>query len=765
MNNSRIGGSGSIEITQLHQPPAATPTPTAHPNAVTPGMHPPLTLTQSQSGTHAAESSAAGAARLKIAARHAELLAVFQSERATAPGSGAPMISPHAALLIGGLLESEKLPFEVAAEGLSPERYQLKQFQDSGLQQKLNLFVHPGHAPAKAEVAQLIKGFATSVADQLEHFQLMHDAATAPQGPHAAEDRAALAASQTALGEYAGRASKSIGEGLSNSVATLGKHIVGLDRMLQDAEGDDKEALHANRQALVDAQATLVDLHADFSKSPEAKRLNSVAAHARLDNAVSDLVTARNTVAGWKGAGPIVAAAVPQFLSSMTHLGYVRLSTADGIRNKVPDASSDANMLRALVTGMVAGVAHETVNSVVKPVFQAALQKTGLNDRLNMVPMKAIDTNSVIPDPFELKNQNGELVRKTPEEATEDKASVETQRAILNQMKVQGSSTHPVGEMMAYSAFGGSQAVRQMLNDIHQLNGQTLSARALASGFGGAVSASSQTILQLKSTYVDPQGRKIPVFTPDRVEADLGKDLAKGMNLLDPSVRATFYSKAISGVQSSALTSALPPVTTLPKGASGTLSAGTIVRNMTLAATGSISYLSTLYANQSVAGEAKALKEAGQGGATPMLERTETAMKNIVDPGRASLPHTFQQTTLGGFPRKLENAYHSARGVLQVASQFGVDIARAADGRAADGVSSLRNSLKSAKPPEAQSRPEASQQASELVDESYVELQTPRPGPTAPRAERPAPVVPLDDAQLSALEEGKLNPEDLSVSR
>lgn len=76
--------------------------------------------------------------------------------------------------------------------------------------------------------------------------------------------------------------------------------------MLQDAEGDDKEALHANRQALVDAQATLVDLHADFSKSPEAKRLNSVAAHARLDNAVSDLVTARNTVAGWKGQGRLL---------------------------------------------------------------------------------------------------------------------------------------------------------------------------------------------------------------------------------------------------------------------------------------------------------------------------------------------------------------------------------------------------------------------------------------------------------------------------
>ncbi|RMP07252.1 hypothetical protein ALQ30_200494 [Pseudomonas syringae pv. persicae] len=40
-------------------------------------------------------------------------------------------------------------------------------------------------------------------------------------------------------------------------------------------------------------------------------------------------------------------------------------------------------------------------------MFQAALQKTGLNERLNMVPMKAVDTNTVIPDPFELKSEHG----------------------------------------------------------------------------------------------------------------------------------------------------------------------------------------------------------------------------------------------------------------------------------------------------------------------------------------------------------------------
>lgn len=423
------------------------------------------------------------------------------------------MISSRAALLIGSLLQAEKLPFEVMAERLSPERYQLKQFHGSDLQQLLDKFTQPGQVPDKAEVGQLIKGFAQSVADQLEHFQLMHDATPTKTGPHANEDRATLAVSQTALGEYAGRASKAIGEGLSKGIVSLDDHIAALDVSLQSAEEGAKDALHSNRQALVDAKTTLVGLHADFVKSPEAKRLASVAAHTQLDTVVSDLVTARNSVGGWKGAGPIVAAAVPQFLSSMTHLGYVRLSTSDKLREEVPETSSDASMLKAAITGMVTGIAHETVNSVVKPVFQATFQKTGLNERLNMVPLKAIDTNSVIPDPFELKSEHGELIRKTPEEIAQDKAFVKGERAVLNQKKVQGSSTHPLGEMIGYSAFGGSHAVRQMLNDLHQINGQTLSARALASGFGGAVSVSSQTLLQLKSTYVDPAGRKIPVFT------------------------------------------------------------------------------------------------------------------------------------------------------------------------------------------------------------------------------------------------------------
>ncbi|MDU8266101.1 restriction endonuclease [Pseudomonas syringae] len=699
MSDMRINVSRSAEIQRASQQSEIVPV-AAHPNAVAPSSNPPLMPNQARH--HAAESSAAGAARLKVAVQHEKLLKEFQAEQATAPGSGAPMISARAAFLIGSSLQSlpksEKVPFEVMAERLSPERYQLKQFHGSELQQLLGKFAQPGQAPDKAEVWQLIKGFARSVADQVEHFQLMHDATAHSFGAGGLRDRTTLAVSQKALGEYADRASKAIEDGLNESITSLDGHIADLDAALGNVEEGDNLVLEMDKQALVNAKATLVDLHAEFPKSPEAKRLNSVAAHAQMDTLVDKLNVDRNSVGGWKGVGPIVAAAVPQFIASMTHLGFVRTATSDEMKSAVPGKSSDASMLKAAVVGLVAGVAHEGVTNLVKPLIQAGLQKTGLNERMNMVPLEGIDTNSVIPDPFEFKNEDGALVKKTAQEMTEDKAFVAGERAVLNQKKVQVSSTHPLGEMIPYGAFGGGQAVRQMLHDFNQISGQTLTAKALTSGMAGAISATTQTIAQLKSNYVDPQGRKIPVFTPERKNADLGKDLAKGLDLREATVRTAFYSKAISGIQSSAVNALVPPLATMPKGEPGRLSAGNILRNMALAATGSVSYLSTLYANQSITAEAKALKDAGMGGTTPMLARTETVLNNIRHPDRASLPHTFQPGTLGGVPRAVESAYHMGRGALQLPTQMAVDTVRVVEEGVLNAPSAVRNAFKSEKP-------------------------------------------------------------------
>ncbi|GFZ59340.1 hypothetical protein PSE10B_04490 [Pseudomonas amygdali pv. eriobotryae] len=43
MNTPRIGGSGGIELARINQQHDAISAQTAHPNAVTPGMNPPLT--------------------------------------------------------------------------------------------------------------------------------------------------------------------------------------------------------------------------------------------------------------------------------------------------------------------------------------------------------------------------------------------------------------------------------------------------------------------------------------------------------------------------------------------------------------------------------------------------------------------------------------------------------------------------------------------------------------------------------------------------
>ncbi|EGH41145.1 type III effector HopM1, partial [Pseudomonas syringae pv. pisi str. 1704B] len=280
-----------------------------HPGSSTRGKpeQQPRPLTASQSAAQAPESSAAGAARLPVAPRHLPTLETFRAEQPTVKGTSTPTISANAALLIGSLLQSEKLPFEVMAARLSPERYALQQFHGSDLQQMLGRFAEPGHVPGKAETEQLIKGFAQSLADQLEHFQLMHDATA-----EAFADRNTLAVSQAALGEYAGRASKSIEAGLNHSLAVLDERIATLDSQLEGATEGSRPVLLMDRQALETARAMLSDLHADFCKSPEAKRLNAVAAHTQMDALIDKLNVDRNSVGGWKGFGPIVAAAVPQ---------------------------------------------------------------------------------------------------------------------------------------------------------------------------------------------------------------------------------------------------------------------------------------------------------------------------------------------------------------------------------------------------------------------------------------------------------------------
>ncbi|CAM3057291.1 restriction endonuclease [Pseudomonas floridensis] len=762
MINSRVGGSVELQRVSLHNDEGHASTSSVHPNAVTPSNHPPLM--PDQRGSRLMPTLESHAAAMGVALRHTELLARFQVEQASVGPSNAPKVSEHAALLIGGMLElankdkpeADKAGFEVMAERLCAPRFALRQFESSEVRQLLNRFVSKDQVPDKAEVGRLLEGHATAIADQLEHFQLMHIAARSSVGG-SARDQKTVETSQMALGEYAARASNAVSGALSEKIKDLDERVSVLDQRIKGlGEGDEKSRLMADKTAIVEARTMLASIQDDFSKTPQAKRLKSVAAHAQLDKQVKELNAERASMGFLQAAGRITAAAIPQFLSSMTHLGFIRTSTSDKMTDAVPSASSDADMLKATVIGLVAGVAHEGVTNVVKPMVQAGIQAAGLDKRLGMVPLKGVDTATVIPDPLEYKTQDGRMVRKSDDEMTAQKAQVKEQRAILEQQKVQVSSTHPLGEMIPYMSFGGGQAIRQLLHDFNQINGQTLTARALTSGMAGAVSASAQTLYQMNATYTDPQGRKIPVFTPDKAGSDLVKDLAKGLDPRDAGVRTSFYSKAVSGIQSAALTAQLPA--TAKAGVNGALSAGKIVGNMALAGLGSVSYLSTLYANQSVTGEAKALKDSGAGGATPMVARTETALNNIRHPDRESLPHTFSSSQMGGVPRVAENAYHMARGALQLPSQVAVDLLRAVEDGALSGLSSLRDKLKTQpQSPTTPPRPSSEEPVETIRVNDPVTPGNPTPLPQdLSRTRRPESVAPPDDNTLEALENGLL---------
>ncbi|WP_258197807.1 restriction endonuclease [Pseudomonas viridiflava] len=761
MINSRVGGSGEIQMVAQRSEETDPSVTSAHPNAVTPSSNP--ALLSGQMGQRLEPSLESHAAHMGVALRHTELLATFQVQQASIRQTSGRKVSEHAALLIGGMLEqanghaseNAKVGFEVMAGRLCGPRFALESFQSSDVKSLLEKLTNKDDVPDKDEVGQVLKGHAGAIADQLEHFQLMHNASSVHLGECSARDRKTFEVSQAALGEYAGRASKAISSVLSEKSTDLDKRLADLDKQLKGmADGEEKSALLIHKETLGEAKAMLAGIQSDFSKSPQAKHLKSVAAHAQFDTQLKELNEDRAGIGFLQGAGRMTAAAIPQFLSSMTHLGFIRSATNDEFRAAVPGSSSDASMLEATVIGLVAGIAHEGVTNLVKPMLQSGLQVSGLDKRLGMAPLRGVDTESVIPDPLEYKSQDGVMVKKSDEELAAEKAQVKAQRAVFEQKKVQVSSTHPLGEMIPYMSFGGGQAIRQLLHDFHQINGQTVTARALTSGMAGAVSASAQALYQMKATYTDPQGRNIPVFTTDKSISELGKDLAKGLDPRDAAVRTSFYSKAVSGIQSVALTAELPAVA--QAGIKGGLSAGRIVGNMALAALGSVSYLSTLYANQSVTAEAKALKAAGEGGATPILERTETAFTNIRRPNRDSLPHTFSPDQLAGLPRMAENTYHRARGVLQVPSQVAVDVLRTVDDGVRSSLSSLQDKLKSQfqRQTVATPRPDEEAVESPVVTEPVVPPDT-QLRPTTVSVERPTSVA-MDDETLRALEEGLL---------
>jgi len=558
------------------------------------------------------------------------------------------------------------------------------------------------------------QAFTEHVQQLTEHLALLHlehEEDALENRPTDAAGIQALAASRRSLAEYANQSSTAISGALNTFIGNLEEKV----KKLQPPEG-------ATIQAAIN---TLQEILKKSSKS-----LDAVLKHTGLNTTIEDLNTAHQSLgfSGW--AGPIAAASIPQFIASMTHLGYARSAIDQAADSRYPD---DAALLtRSAIVGTVAGIAHESVNAVVKPAFQAFFQATSLAEKANIVGLKPVDANTLIPDPLPFKKVDGRLASKNEAELTQELSSVKEQRTRLADKKALGTSTHVLGEMVPYTSFGGAQAVRQLLNDLTRINGTTLTARALASGAAGAMSAGAQTAIQLGTTFTDDKNRTFPVYAPDRAPKNFSSELGKGLDLRESKVRTAFYSKSISGIQSAIFNGSLPSVaqptpTATEHVAPSPLTRSQIVKNALLAAAGSISYLSTLYSSQASAGETAARK-AAQSSAPRIFDRTETARRNVFAPGRPDLPHMSSKAALGGGLHALENATHMGRGVLQIAPQVLVDITKALDAGAVKGGEAYSRATTSRTRPStvATDKPVPMQVLSSAIESAGMEDETQR---------------------------------------
>lgn len=482
---------------------------------------------------------------------------------------------------------------------------------------------------------------------------------------------------------------------LSRHLAML--HLSGKDQPAIRGEIAEysKQASQSIYRSLVDALDTLKKRAATLGPSEvdtvqkaittlqqSLKQLDTVLRHAQLDAYIDELNNAHQSL-GLKGwAGPILAASIPQFVSSLTHLGYVRSATGEATSKLFSGVRWRELVGGSTLTGATAGIAHEGVNSVVKPVFQAIFHATTLAQKADMVSLKPVPGDRVIPDPLPFKNSDGALKNKPPEELARELDRIKAQRERLSHKRALGTTTHIAGEAVPYAMFGGAHAIRQILNDLTSINGTTIDAKALASGAAGAVTAGAHTAIQLGTTFTDAQGRSFPVYQLDRPPKSLSAELAKGLDLRKTTVRSAFTSKLFSGIQSATLSAVLPPASVAKRPSIANvgpspLTTLQIVGNALLAAAGSVCYLSTLYSSQAIAGENAARRNVSD--VSPvMFDRTQTAIQNILRPGRTDLPHLTSRTTLRGIPHQLENVTHVARGALQVVPQTMTDLTNAA---------------------------------------------------------------------------------------
>lgn len=383
----------------------------------------------------------------------------------------------------------------------------------------------------------------------------------------------------------------------------------------------------------------------------ESDGLKTSLNHISRDSYVASLKADRATLGLTVKNSLLLGAAkgVPQGVASQLHLGETRSATDQHMRDI---GASFAGQVAA--TAAATGLSHKVVSDAVRPFVQLLMDQT-----IGLSTAKA-DALKVYPKPLKQIAENGQRVENFAYNAqgAVQKAKQDSYKRSQNANNFGTMS----GDMTGWSAFGGSNLVRDLVQQFTEINADNVHVRALASAVGGMFMAGGQEVAKYLQTHGD---ESIPTHVLKRNTQEFKPALTatyKGAKAaIDPTKRATYNDLAgrvLSLAEGLTLSTTLANHTELTSDASINAKLAHCVSSFF----SSWLTLQPFFSNNQALPESKAIG----GGKDHPSQRYEVPLNNIMRAGGSTVPKTQDSPVRGTF----ENMYHISRGVSQAFPQI-----------------------------------------------------------------------------------------------
>lgn len=373
---------------------------------------------------------------------------------------------------------------------------------------------------------------------------------------------------------------------------------------------------------------------------------------------------------GWqdytaKLANTLVAAGLPQGISSTAHWGYVRNTAlqAAGIALREQFSSPGGMIASAIIQGAMLGIAHKLVSDGPRELLSTLAEAAGAR------PTELVPAGIYYPDaPRAIVGDAGQIHMRTDSELGHENAEPTSQRAVHTRQANDWAFGTPKGDWAGFGAFGSVNAVRDGLTTLKVEQASSLSGRAGFSGLGGTLMSTTQAVGQL-THRVD--GMPTHVLANQSNPRTASQRLSLAVQKLDLTVqgnRMDLYSKITSASVGIALSGALgatasTALETIADKATS-LPAGIAAKTAHAVVEGMKSYFTLQPFFGGLVAGSEAAKIGGNRGV--LAKRMILGMENVRHPNRAGAAHIEPEGTLG---YTIETAHIGLRGGTQLFTQ------------------------------------------------------------------------------------------------